>query len=136
MVSGHPQTHDIDEGKGLTIHAGVPIANNLPTNPPPTLASLTYGSGTSGWNNNLLAWIDPFKGELQAANFLNGANWTVKEPTLDGSPQGLVKGGFSSVAMTQDMKIYVFSPIKGEIHEYSTNSSNAFEWVWQTMVDT
>lgn len=97
---------------------------------------MTYGTDKDGWNNNLLVWIDPFKGQMQAANFVNGAGWTLKEPTLDGSPQGLVEGGFSAVAMTQDMKIYVLSPSQGEIHEYSTNSSNALEWVWQMAVDT
>ncbi|KAJ4385794.1 hypothetical protein N0V93_010225 [Gnomoniopsis smithogilvyi] len=120
----------------LIPYADEPIANNLSSNPPPTLASLTYGTDQTGWNNNLLAWVDPFKGQLQAANFRNGGGWTVKVPTLDGSPQGLVDGGFSTVAMTQAMRIYVFSPVKGEIHEYSTNSSNVLEWTWQTTVDT
>lgn len=83
-----------------------------------------------------MAWIDPFKGQLQAANFRNGGGWTVAEPTLDGSPQGLVGDGFSAVAMTQSMMIYVLSPSKGEIHEYSTNSTNALDWTWQTTVDT
>lgn len=125
------------EANVLISHTDKPIATGLSIAPPPKLASLTYGSdkGEAGWNNNLLAWIDPIKGRLIAANYISSTEWLVEQPKLDGSPQSLLDGGFSAMAMTQNMKIYLLSPLKGEIHEYSTNSTAVFEWVWQTTVD-
>lgn len=100
------------------------------------MASLTYGlgNGEAGWNNNLMGWIDPFLGTVKAGNWLNGKSWTVAEPIINDSPEDLLKGGFSAIAMTQSMKIYLFSPIKGEIHEYLATSNDAMRWAWQTQV--
>ncbi|CAN8101893.1 unnamed protein product [Discula destructiva] len=124
-------------GRLITGNNGEAITKGLSVAPAPRMASLTYGTGQgeAGWNNNLLAWTDPSTGQLKAANYIDAGEWSVDEPTLDESPQGLVQGGFSAVAMTQTLKIYLMSPLKGQIHEYSANSTNVFEWVWQTAVE-
>lgn len=106
--------------------------------PPPKLASLTYGlkNGEEGWDNTLVGWIDPFMGRPKAANWVREkSSWTVAAPAINGSPEALVEGGFSAIAMTQSLKIYVFSPLKGQIHEYLATSSDAMGWTWQTMVE-
>lgn len=116
---------------------GAAITRGLSKQPPPKLASLTYGTGQGekGWNNNLLAWIDPHKGSLQAANFINAGQWYIDAPKLDGNPKKVDDDGFSAIAMTQSMKIYLLHPKTEEIHEYSTNSTTALEWVWQETVN-
>lgn len=73
-------------------------------------------------------------GQVTAANYASGNGWKITPPTLVGTPKDVAEAGFSGVAMTQTMKIYLVSPLKGEIHEYSTDSSNALSWVWQGKV--
>lgn len=104
--------------------------------PPAKLASLTYGlnGGADGWTNILMSWIDPLKGTLQAANYVQQRAYTVAAPVLAASPQGVVEAGFSVVAMTQSMKVFLLSPSMGQIHEYSVNTTSAFTWTWQTAV--
>lgn len=98
------------------------------------MASLTYGTEETGWTSNLLSYISPTKGSLTAANWIPGSTqWTLKTPTLSGSPGDL--SAFSSVAMTQEMRIYLLSPTKGQIHEYLTSVVDPFNWAWQGMVD-
>lgn len=104
--------------------------------PIPKIASLTYApTSTSGWTSNLLTYIDPCTGELTSANWQPSNDWKVNQPQYNGGPDDLVKEGFSSAANTQAMKVYVFSPKKGEIHEYATNSTNVFAWEWKDKVD-
>lgn len=55
--------------------------------------------------------------------------------SLDGSPDGVVDDGYSAVAVTQTMKMFVIGKVDGVINEYQTNSSNPFSWDWQGVVD-
>lgn len=112
-----------------------PIATDLSLDPLPKLASLTYGSDMTGWTSNFMTYICPVDGALTSINWTPGTPWTEKEPSLAGSPGGLVQAGFSAVAHTQAMTIYVMSPGQGQIHEYTTNSTDPFTWVWQDKVD-
>jgi hypothetical protein len=59
----------------------------------------------------------------------------VQSPSLDGSPSGVVANGFSAVAVTQTMEMFVIGKVDGVINEYQTNSSNPFQWDWQGVVD-
>lgn len=96
---------------------------------------MTYGEPLVGWDNNLLTYVDPAVGGLTTVNWVaSQGNWTVAAPRLTGSPDGLLDAGFSAVAETQAMKIYVFSPSRGEIHQYGTNITDAYEWVWEDKV--
>lgn len=115
--------------------ADKPIATDLPSDPAPKLAGLTYGSDMTGWTSNLLTYICPMDGSLTAVNWAPTSAWKTQAPSLDNSPDGLVKAGFSSVAQTQEMRIYLVSPKNGEIHEYSTNSTDPFAWTWTDKVD-
>lgn len=103
--------------------------------PPPRIAGLTYGSTTTGWTSNLMTYVCPVDGALTSINWTPGTTWKEQEPSLSGSPSGLVEAGFSAVAHTQAMVMYVLSPDKGEIHEYAANSSDAFSWAWKDKVD-
>lgn len=114
-----------------------PITTDLETHPSPKLASLTYGTAETGWTSNILSYICPIMGSLTAANWIPGSTqWTVRAPTLSGSPDELVKAGFSSVAMTQEMRIYLLSPSTGQINEFLTSVVDPFNWAWQGQVDT
>lgn len=101
----------------------------------PKLAGLTYGSDMTGWTSNLLTYICPMDGSLTSINWAPTSEWKTQAPSLDNSPDGLVKAGFSSVAQTQEMKIYLVSPSNGEIHEYTTNATDPFVWSWTDKVD-
>lgn len=101
----------------------------------PKLAGLTYGSDMTGWTSNFLTYICPMDGSLTSINWAPTAAWKTQAPSLDNSPDGLVNAGFSSVALTQEMKMYLVSPSNGEIHEYTTNATDPFAWSWTDKVD-
>lgn len=96
---------------------------------------MTYGSDLTGWTSNFLTYVDPTDGSLTSMGWTPGTPWKKQPPALSGSPGGLVKAGFSAVALTQAMTMYVLSPSQGEIHEYATNSTNPWAWTWQDKVD-
>lgn len=102
--------------------------------PSPAMASLTYGNATTGWSNNLLAYINPWKGILQTANW-QGAGWVLDTPSLNGAPNGLQSAGFSAIALTQEMKIFLMSPSTGAIHSFTTTGDNPSNWTWQGSLD-
>lgn len=114
---------------------GKSITDQLQENPPPKLASLTYDPGTQGWTNNFLTWVNPMNGKLTSTGWAPNQAWKVQNPSLNSNPNGLEKEGFSAVAQTQGLKIYLVSPWRGEIHEYATNASDPFTWTWQDAVD-
>lgn len=114
---------------------GKPVTNELQENPSPKIASLTYDPGTQGWTNNFLTFINPSKGTLTSAGWQPNQAWKVQNPSLESSPKGLDNDGFSAIAQTQGLKIYLVSPWKGEIHEFATNASDPFTWTWQDVVD-
>ncbi|KAI3397441.1 hypothetical protein diail_10772 [Diaporthe ilicicola] len=108
------------------------ITSDLPVNPSPELASLTYGS--NGWTNNIVLTLDQATGALQSSVY-RGTDWAVQAPTLEGSPDGVAESGFLSIAATQTMKMFVIGKGDGMIHEYQTNMTNPFLWNWQGVVD-
>lgn len=59
-----------------------------------------------------------------------GDEWKVAVPTLRGAPDGLDDAGFSAVAMTQTMHVYLMCPSMGEIHEFVVNATDPTEWEW------
>ena len=101
----------------------------LSLSPSPDIASITYGN--NGWDNNLVTFLGP-KGQLMTAVY-RGAGWSVQAATLSGAPSTAVDG-FTSIAATQDMHIYALSQ-RGEIHEFSTNSTNPFLLSWSGVVN-
>lgn len=109
------------------------VAKDLSLSPSPALASMTYGAATTGWTNNLLAYIDPWKGGVTSANW-QGVEWKITVPTLRDSPDGVVDAGFSSVALTQSMRVYLMCPAMGEIHEFTFNATDPTEWTWQETI--
>ncbi|KAG8161269.1 hypothetical protein KVR01_009533 [Diaporthe batatas] len=111
---------------------GNQITSNLAVNPPPEIASLTFG--TNGWTNNIVLTLDQTTGALQSSVY-RGSDWVVQAASLDGSPDDVVEEGFSAVAVTQTMKMFAISRVNGKINEFETNSSNPFQWEWQGVVD-
>lgn len=111
---------------------GNQITSDLPVNPSPEIASLTFG--TNGWTNNIVLTLDQTTGALQSSVY-RGTDWAVQAASLDGSPDGVVDDGYSAVAVTQTMKMFVIGKVDGVINEYQTNSSNPFSWDWQGVVD-
>lgn len=104
-------------------------------NPSPRLASLTYGEPLVGWDSNLLSLIDPASGNLTSVNWVTSrGSWVVQAPQLLGAPEGLEAAGFSAVAQTQEMRIYLLSPARGEIHQFRTNLTDPFVWNWDDVV--
>lgn len=116
----------------LTLPTGNQITSNLAVNPSPEIASLTFG--TNGWTNNIVLTLDQTTGALQSSVY-RGSDWAVQAASLDGSPDDVVENGFSAVAVTQTMKMFVVGKVDGVINEYQTNSSNPFRWEWQGVVD-
>lgn len=65
-----------------------------------------------------------------------GSEWKVAVPTLHDVPNGVEDAGFSSVALTQEMRVYLMCPSMGEIHEFSVNATDPTEWNWQESIST
>lgn len=120
-------SHDL-----LTLPSGNQITSDLPVNPSPEIASLTFG--TNGWTNNIVMTLDQTTGALQSSVY-RGTDWAVQKASLDGSPDGVAEDGFSAVAVTQTMKMFAVGKVDGSINEYQTNSSNPFRWQWQGVVE-
>lgn len=78
--------------------------------------------------------LDQTTGALQSSVY-RGSDWAVQAASLDGSPDDVVEDGFSAVAVTQTMKMFVIGKVDGAINEYQTNSSNPFQWEWQGVVE-
>ncbi|KAK7994483.1 hypothetical protein PG991_016071 [Apiospora marii] len=108
---------------------GNPVTQGLSLNPSPDIASITYGN--NGWDNNLVTFLGP-KGRLMSAVY-RGSGWSVQPSTLAGAPAGAVDG-FDSVAATQSMRLYALSR-RGDIHEFTTNSTNPFALTWAGVVN-
>ncbi|KAF3766882.1 hypothetical protein M406DRAFT_69060 [Cryphonectria parasitica EP155] len=121
-------------GQMKTGNSGDPIKDDLSVRPSPKLASTTFGTDGSGLTNNVVTFIDPFKGALTTAAWKPQGDWVVAGPQLSGGPIDLEEQGFSSVAQTQETKVYLYSPGKSEIHEYAVNSTDVFVWTWTDKV--
>ncbi|KAK6860715.1 hypothetical protein PG995_004351 [Apiospora arundinis] len=106
-----------------------PVTSGLSLNPSPDIASITYGN--NGWDNNLVHFLGP-KGKLMSAVY-RGAGWSVQAATLSGAPASAVDG-FTSIASTQGMRLYALSQ-RGDIHEFTTNSTNPFLLSWAGVVN-
>ncbi|KAK8121741.1 hypothetical protein PG984_010411 [Apiospora sp. TS-2023a] len=106
-----------------------PVTSGLSINPSPDIASITYGN--NGWDNNLVTFLGP-KGKLMSAVY-RGSGWSVQPASLGGAPASAVDG-FSSVTATQSMRLYALSK-RGDIHEFTTNSTNPFLLTWAGVVN-
>ncbi|KAK8103492.1 uncharacterized protein PG998_010525 [Apiospora kogelbergensis] len=106
-----------------------PVTSGLSLNPSPDIASITYGN--NGWDNNLVTFLGT-KGRLMSAVY-RGSGWSVQAATLGGAPASALDG-FSSIAATQGMRVYAISQ-RGDIHEFSTNSTNPFLLSWSGVVN-
>ncbi|KAK8016997.1 hypothetical protein PG993_015186 [Apiospora rasikravindrae] len=106
-----------------------PVTSGLSLNPSPDIASITYGN--NGWDNNLVTFLGP-KGKLMSAVY-RGAGWSVQAATLSGAPASALDG-FASIAATQSMRLYAISQ-RGDIHEFTTNSTNPFLLTWAGVVN-
>ncbi|KAK8075734.1 hypothetical protein PG997_010397 [Apiospora hydei] len=95
----------------------------------PDIASITYGN--NGWDNNLVTFLGP-KGKLMSAVY-RGTGWSVQAATLSGAPASALDG-FASIAATQSMRLYAVSQ-RGDIHEFTTNSTNPFLLTWAGVVN-
>lgn len=118
----------IDLYKPLLTTPGNPVTTGLSLNPSPDIASITYGN--NGWDNNLVTFLGP-KGRLLSAVY-RGSGWSVQPATLGGAPDSAVDG-FGSLAATQSMRLYAHSR-RGDIHEFTTNSTNPFLLTWAGVV--
>lgn len=105
------------------------MTSGLSLNPSPDIASITYGN--NGWDNNLVTFLGS-KGRLMSAVY-RGSGWSVQAATLGGAPASALDG-FSSIAATQGMRVYAISQ-RGDIHEFSTNSTNPFLLSWSGVVN-
>lgn len=94
---------------------------------------MTYGLPATGWTNNLLAYVDPWKGSVTTVGW-QGTGWKIAMPSLLDLPDEAEDAGFSAVAFTQSMRAYLMCPSMGEIHEFVVNSTDTTMWQWQTTV--
>lgn len=94
---------------------------------------MTYGAAETGWTKNLLAYVDPWKGSVTTVSW-EGIEWKVAVPILHNLPDGVEDLGFSAVAFTQEMRVYLMCPGMGSIHEFTVSSDDTTEWTWQEEV--
>lgn len=105
------------------------MTSGLSLNPSPDIASITYGN--NGWDNNLVTFLGP-KGRLMSAVY-RGVGWSVQPATLSGAPAS-APDGFAALAATQSMRLYALSR-RGDIHEFTTNSTNPFLLTWAGVIN-
>lgn len=94
---------------------------------------MTWGTAATGWANNLLAYVDPWKGSVTSVGW-QGTEWKVAVPTMHNLPDGIEDAGFSSVAFTQGMRAYLMCPAMGEIHEFTISTDDTTDWNWSASV--
>ncbi|EFQ31350.1 hypothetical protein CGRA01v4_10661 [Colletotrichum graminicola] len=97
---------------------GNPLTTNVPTNPAPEIASLSFGS--TGWTESLTTYLTA-NGMLVSAHW-NDTAWTVRPPTLDKH-----FGNATAIATTQAQRYYTL--VDGSIHQYRVEASaDPFMW--------
>ncbi|KAK6213622.1 hypothetical protein QIS74_09624 [Colletotrichum tabaci] len=99
-------------------NSGNELASSIPTQPPPGIASLSFGS--KGWTQSLVTYLTG-DGSLVSA-YWNTKKWTIGPTELDQK-----FGNATAIASTQAQRIFTISD--GVIHQYRVDAaSDPFKW--------